>query len=190
VIPQVELLDRNNPDQIREFEENFYQAFLPYDNPAIRELWIWDDQLKRLKTKIPYEEQDIFFVRDRSGKMRTACAFNTAMRSFQSEVYGFNWPPKTESWIEILTLFSEGGGISKLFILEQARRRLGKKGFEACYATSAAKVVHLHTDLGAVIIDQKIYNEQVRMLILSGFNRPFVNFKTIVNLVKRYFMTN
>src|SRR5262245_49830415 len=94
--------------EVEEYERAFYKAFTrAKGNRLIRQLWIFDDDAERLATRIPYDEQLVYVMRDDAGAIIAGMGVNTAMRSFQGEAFGFR-PESPAGCCELLTMFSLG----------------------------------------------------------------------------------
>ncbi len=173
--PHVEILDHSDPEKIREYENAFYKSFLRLSNPGIRGLWDWDDESRRIKAKIPYEHQRIYYVRDHDGKMGSAIAFNISQEFFQSSAYDFQRPDGLPSF-EIVTLFaSSGNTMNKVHMLERARNDFFNE-FAYCYATCGERVLPLHVRIGAEILGKSEVNGQLRYFLRYDLKRPFIRY--------------
>lgn len=169
----VERLDPRVDADVRAFEEGFYRAFLPVSNSGTRAIWHWDDHARRLRTRVPYEEQEVFFVRDATGRIATACAFDVAGRAFQAGAYGFPRPADAPRWVENLTIFNSARGRrAYLACSEIARRHFAERGYVFAFATCAPRVLALHQRQGWEVREQREALGVVRYFIRREVARP------------------
>jgi hypothetical protein len=169
----IERLDPRVDTDVRAYEEGFYRAFLPVSNPGTRAIWDWDDDARRLRTRVPYEEQEVFFARDEAGRIDTACAFDVAGRAFQAGAYGFRRPPEEPRWVENLTIFNSARGRqASLVCSEHARRHFAERGYVHAYATCAPRVLALHRRQGWEVHAEGEALGVVRYLIRREVARP------------------
>jgi hypothetical protein len=145
VTKEAELLDFTNANDLRAFEESFYQAFAPISNPGTRSLWIWDDEAERLRTRISYENQIIFIVRGENNRIDVGCAINVTKCEFQASAYGFDRPPTTPNWCEALVLFNSGAeSLATLRCMDFGLTYLKERGFNLIYSTCTPQILHYH----------------------------------------------
>lgn len=154
---KVEELNIQDAAAVADYERGFYRGFIKNSNPGIRAIWHWDDEGKRLRTLIPYQEQKILYVRDENGEVSTGVALNVGLKAFQSEEYGFARPPDDHKWFEILVVFNVGRGSSRaLFGLFQTVHDWMKaEGYVCYYATSAKRALAWHKRIGTEILDER-----------------------------------
>ena len=93
---RLEMLDVTDPAAADQYELAFLKAFQRATaNRLVRSLWRWDEENSRLATRVPYDEQLVWVLRDCA--IETGMAFNIGMRQFQSAAFGFSprpFPPK------------------------------------------------------------------------------------------------
>jgi hypothetical protein len=143
------LLDVTNANDLRAFEEGFYRAFIPISNPGTRSIWTWDDQARRLRTRIPYEDQAIFVVRGEDERIDVGCAVNLTTREFQASAYGFDRPPSAWNWCEALVLFNSGeDSLATLRCMDFGLIYLKARGFSEIYSTCTPQILHYHVRNG------------------------------------------
>ncbi|MEI7666842.1 MAG: hypothetical protein WCI65_12420 [Synechococcaceae cyanobacterium ELA263] len=120
-------LDPADPEALAGYERAFYAAFARAKaNIQVRRLWHWDDRAGRLRTRIPYEDQVVFVLRDAASgdpgvasgldaaasgpdavsDVDTAVALNWRLANHQSAILGFEPPPPLLGHCEILAMFS------------------------------------------------------------------------------------
>jgi len=172
---QVERLDPSRPEEIAEYERTFYAAFRrAAGNRLIRKLWLWDDEAARVRTRIPYDAQILYAMRDERGRLVTAMGVNTAMQAFQSEAYGFSPPRDRAGSCEFLTVFSVGE--YRLRTRFQFRRDsfadLARSGFHTAYATTARRVLNLHVrGFGGRVLEEREIEGEARYFLAFDLER-------------------
>jgi hypothetical protein len=150
------------------YERAFYAAFQrALGNRLVRRLWLWDDSAQRVATRIPYDEQTIFVLRDGKGRIVTGLAVNHALRSFQSAAYGFSLPEQHQGCCEFLTVFSveEYRLTTRFKFWRDSFDALRDSGFRTAYATTAHRVLNLHRLLGARILRENEIEGEVRYFL-------------------------
>lgn len=155
------ILDTGNAAAVLAYEQAFYRAYkrLGPIHPRMGELWDWDDEAGRLRTRIPYGEQWVFAVYDSMGEIVLAGGVNTAMRTLQSAAFGFSIPPDAVAPCELLTVFS---GERKDYVRHfrpcwnKTLSRLAAEGFRSAWATAAPRLLPLHRWLGGVEVEQRV----------------------------------
>ena len=88
-------LDSADAAQVAEYERHFYRAYAGLaDNKLVRTIWDWDDRWQRLRSRIPYDDQVIYSLRDSRGRLAGAMAVSlNAPAAFQGAAFGFAPPP-------------------------------------------------------------------------------------------------
>jgi hypothetical protein len=159
-----ERLDLTDPEVCRNYEQAFFTSFERVkSNLLIHSLWLWDFETRRLATRIPYEDQWIFAMRNPDGEVEAALAFNVAMTTFQSLAYDFAPPAETEGCFEVLTFFNPADrelGF-KFRLWGECLRVLGARGFHTGFATTAPRPLGLYRRIGWKLVQQaEIAGEQ------------------------------
>ena len=143
-------LDVADSAAVAQYERAFYEAFRRATaNRLVRKLWLWDDEQGRLATRIPYEDQLVYTLRDPAGRMAGGIGVNVAMRAFQSAAFGFS-PGEWEQSAEVLTFFSALRGdvrSSKELWRRTAAELLGR-GFRTALATTAQRPLRSYLRIG------------------------------------------
>jgi hypothetical protein len=163
-------MDCSDPEDIAGFEQGFYLGFEESThNKIIRWLWIWDEQAHRLRTRVPYEDQTIWISASGSPP-DTGIAVNTRMALLQSSAFGFSLPDTLSgsgNTCEFLTAFSTGdrsiGHFHKAW--NEVFHTLQALGFRNAVATCARKILPLYRRMGAVILEERLIEEQVRYFL-------------------------
>lgn len=170
----IERLDCPQAAQREQYERAFYTAFArAAGNRLIRKLWLWDDAARRVATRIAYDEQIVYVMRDSGGRIVTGMGVNCAMRTFQSAAYGFAPPREREGCCEFLTLFSVGE--YRLRTRFQFRREsfadLVERGFHTAYATTAHRVLQVYLRQGAQVLAQREIEGEARYFLRFDLKR-------------------
>jgi hypothetical protein len=161
---QFELLNTSNPDAVQEYEAAFYNAFAKVTtNRLVQNLWLWDDETARVKTRVPYQDQLICTLRDQAGRLRSAMAFNVELRRFQAAAYGFAAPPAPSTSFEVLTFFASDTqtlDVVRNFWLS-CLALLSGRGLTTGYATTAPRPLPMYRRAGwRVLQEQEIESEK------------------------------
>ncbi len=165
---QLARLDWRQPEDVEEYERVFFDAFRrATGNRLIRSLWLWDDEARRLRTRIPYEDQVLYAMRDERGRLVTAMGVNTAMRAFQSSAYGFHPPPDPAGCCEFLTVFSvdEYRLPTRFRFWHDSFADLARSGFHTGYATTAQRVLNLYLRFGARVLEEREIEGEARYFL-------------------------
>jgi hypothetical protein len=159
----LELLDPNNLEMRAEYERAFYAGFQRVPgNRLVRKLWVWDDEAKRVATRVPYEDQIIYIIR-RNGAIDGAMAVNVTLNTFQSVAYGFSPPADKTGACETLTFFavSELRLSTRFGFWRDCWADLNARGFGIVYTTVGAPVYKIYVRFGITLLAQtEIEGEQ------------------------------
>lgn len=165
-LAEVVLLDLSKPEDVSAYERSFYHSFSrAKSNQLVRGLWIWDDELNRLKTKIPYKHQIIFAIRDAWGEVKTAMAVNLSSDYYQASAFGFERPDADrEASCEILTFFSTRK--NKLTSLHQFLVAIShhgpQKNMRWADATCTQRLLPIYLHLGAELLGRALIETEHR----------------------------
>jgi hypothetical protein len=172
---EVTLLDSSCAHEKLAFEQAFYTSFSQVKgNQLIRDLWIWDDEARRLRTRIPYSEQRILTVRDSMGAVNMAMAINFSQTQLQASWFGFSSPSSEpgES-CEILAFFSTrqnklASMREFLITCSQYGEREGRRWADA---TCTQRLLRIYLHMGSRLLASCSINgearHQIRMDIAS-----------------------
>lgn len=147
-------LDTADATAVVLYERAFYDAFRRATaNRLVRKLWLWDDEQQRLATRIPYEDQVVYALRDCAGTIVGGIGVNLAMREFQSSAFGFSpaaWPHAAE----ILTFFSviRGDVRATTSLWRCAAAQLRARGCRTALATTAQRPLRSYLRIGWQLI--------------------------------------
>jgi len=163
-----ELLDTSDPAAVREYEAAFYHAFAKVTtNRLVQKLWLWDHESGRLRTRIPYGAQIICVLRDQSGSLHSAMAFNVALPQFQSAAYGFATPEVEAGAFEVLTFFAVASEMLQVRSRFWARcvSLLSACGYHSGYATTARRPLPMYRRAGWRVLEEREIESEKRYFI-------------------------
>lgn len=173
---RTELLDPADAAQLTAYERAFHAAFCKVtSNRLVRTLWRWDDEGGRLATRIPYEDQIVYLRRKADGAINWAVAVNVARHDFQGRAFGFAPDPK-ETWAEILTFFAayEKSATRSVALVSDVLHDLARRGFTACYATTAARPLRAYTRyFGMEVVRRGEIDGEVRYFLRYPLPPPY-----------------
>ncbi|WBB94880.1 MULTISPECIES: hypothetical protein [unclassified Solwaraspora] len=173
------VLDPADPAQVAEYEGDFYRAYVGLtDNRLVRLIWEWDDTGRRLRTRIPYQDQVVYCWRQPTGRLIGAMAVSVAVeRGLQSASFGFSPPMSPDAGraggrvCEILNVMHAGGGRTWTratytgFIRDVGYRDLASRGFDVAYATCTRRRLRPYLLLGAELLDRRTVDGEERMFL-------------------------
>ena len=163
-----ELLDTSDPAAVREYEAAFYNSFAKVvTNRLVKKLWDWDHEAGRLRTRVPYESQLICALRDPSGALHSAMAFNVALREFQAAAYGFAVPDGTMGAFEVLPFFAVAAETLEVRANFWARcvALLSACGYHAGYATTARRPLSMYQRVGWRVLEEREIESEKRYFL-------------------------
>ena len=164
-----EQLDVTSSADRTAYERAFFEAFRREPgNRLVRDLWIWDEGQRRVRTRVPYEDQRIYVLRRADRSVAMGFAVNVAMRTFQSAAHGFPVPNDLQGCCEFLAFFGDDD-----YSLERTRhffRRscadLRSRGFFTGYGTAAPRWLAYYCRIGfATIADTRTIDEETYDLL-------------------------
>ncbi len=158
-----EVLDTAS-DAVREYESAFYQSFAKVEtNRLVRNLWHWDTDARRIRTRVPYEDQVICALRNQTGQFLLTMAFNVELRQFQAAAYGFAPPQASAGTFEVLTFFTPAAQTLDVCagFWSNCLAVLRGRGLTAGYATTARRPLPMYRRVGwRVLQEQEIEAEK------------------------------
>ena len=169
------VLDPADLEQVAEYEQDFYRAYVGLtDNRLVRLIWEWDDTERRLRTRIPYQDQIVYCWREGTGRLIGAMAVSiSAERGLQSASFGFSPPGSAGGGrvCEILNVMSAGSGhvwtraTYTGFIRNFGYRDLAARGYDVAYATCTRRRLRPYLLLGAELLDRRSVAGEERMFL-------------------------
>jgi hypothetical protein len=169
-----ELIHTSDPAAVQEYEQAFYQSFAKVGtNRLVQKLWQWDHDTGRLKTRIPYEGQLICGLRDQSGSLHSAMAFNVTLRQFQSAAYGFAAPEAAVGAFEVLTFFAVAAETLQVRANFWARcvALLSACGYHTGYATTARRPLSMYQRVGWRVLEEREIESEKRYFLRYSIPR-------------------
>ena len=163
-------LNADDPSVREAFEQSFYRGFEhATHNTLIKTLWVWDLPNRRLRTRVPYEDQ-LLWGRYTGERFDAGVAVNVRLRQLQSAAFGFRIPPELEPHAakgqvcEFLALFVvEDHSLAGIFTFwSEVFDELRSEGFTHALATTATKILPLYRRIGAVSIDEAVIEGEAR----------------------------
>jgi len=159
-------LDWSDAALVASLESEAYEAFGGGQQSALlRGLWIWDDDAKRVRTRVPVEDQRAW-IEAESGRVHTAILVNLRLAVLQSAAYGFAVPETLDDGrplCEFTLVFSrEEHSLGHFHAAwDEAFGDLRAAGFGDGLATCARRLLPLYRRMGAkVLAEAEISGEQ------------------------------
>lgn len=159
-------LDWSDASLVASLESEAYEAFGGGRHSALlRGLWIWDDEAKRVRTRVPAEDQRAWIQVD-AGRVHTAILVNVRLALLQSAAYGFAVPETLDEGrplCEFTLVFSrEEHSLGHFHAAwDEAFGDLCGAGFGDGLATCARRLLPLYRRMGAkVLAETEIAGEQ------------------------------
>lgn len=177
-IPFLRPLNLSDKAALQCYEERMYRAYEMVESQRLlRRIWTFDDQTKRITTKVPYQDQAVFnFVEH--NRFVGGLAFNIAEQQFQFSEYGFSFTSDIDEktqLCEILTMFSDESKID-LNDWFKTLKMLSEHGFTDLVATSSPRLARLY---------QRFFKfEVIDSRIIEGEERHFIHIH-LQTLLKR-----
>jgi len=166
-------LDTSAIDARDEYERAFYEAFARTpSNRLVRQLWRWDDAGRRLATRVAYEDQDIWVVRNADGALVACVAVSVEPQQAQSAAYGFV-VPRMAGVFEVLTFFTHGTfGFARIAHLwRELLTRMRATGQIEGYATCAESLLPFYRRIGWERAAQKEIEGETRCFLVLRLDR-------------------
>ena len=170
------ILDWNDGDLVASMESEAYAAFDGGASSALlRRLWIWDDESRRVRTRVPAEDQRAWIEVD-GERVHTAIVVNTRLAVLQSAAFGFGVPAE----------FQDGGGICEFTLAysqlnhsighfhaawDEAFHGLRAMGFREGFATCARRLLPLYRRMGARSLAEVEIGDEIRYFLHFNLER-------------------
>lgn len=165
LLGKVSILDPAIESDRLAFERAFFDSFSRAKaNQLIRDLWIWDDENRLLQTRVPYEDQRIFVIRDDQGVVKTGMSFNLGQQHYQASAFGFSKPAGEGASCEILSFFStRQNRLANLYSFLVAIAQYGK-GVEMRWAdaTCTQRLLSIYMHFGAELLGSRSIGDEFR----------------------------
>jgi len=161
------------------YERAFYDAYNQLtDNRLVRDLWLWDDEARRLRTRIHYDDQVIFGWRDMHGNLLCALAASVNPREFQAGMFGFQREPDASQRrsCEILNLITtphlrqSAVRAFYTFVAGYGFQSLRKMGYDVGYSTCTRRRKRVYVFLGGQVLGENVIKDESRYMLLWDFH--------------------
>jgi hypothetical protein len=165
---------------VEAFERAFYRGFEHVThNRLVRWLWDWDHEARRLRTRIPYADQQIWVMTGNSDDIWAAIAVNTRLVQLQGAAFGFEVPVNLREAAsagrvcEFLTLFAVGDPSlnRKLPLWREVFPDLLGMGFTHALATTAPRLLGLYRWIHAEIVGTTRIEGEERVFLQFDLSR-------------------
>lgn len=153
------LLDWSDAALVASLESEAYAAFDGgHASALLRGLWIWDDDARRVRTRVPAEDTRVWIEED-GGRVHTAILVNTRLAVLQSAAYGFAVPAALDdgrALCEFTLAYSRDDHSIGHFhrAWDEAFGDLRADGFGDGFATCARRLLPLYRRMGARVVDE------------------------------------
>lgn len=165
----VERLDPADALALKRFERGFHNAFSRAKaNRLSRHIYRWDDQDRRVRPHLPYEDQLVFVSWQEDGEVDTAGAINCRMLRYQAARMGFTPPPAGEGdHCEILVLFSHRDAdlVGLHGFIHQVALQLLERGYRTADAMCTDRLLPFYRHIGGEALDQRSLHGENRTLL-------------------------
>jgi hypothetical protein len=164
----IELLDKNDPASIHEYEHALYRAFSKSYIKTLHYIWDIDHIGKKIKTKVTYHGQEIFVIK-MGEKIIAAIAINHGINDlFQLEMMGFKFD-KSNNVCEVLHIFNLYDATEGITIMKSLStyvlNNLKLRGIKLIYGTCSEKRLRSYKFIGFNTINQHHFNGENKYLL-------------------------
>ncbi|MFM1822697.1 MAG: hypothetical protein RI967_963, partial [Planctomycetota bacterium] len=138
------------------------EAYLAFDggraSELLRGLWIWDDEARRVRTRVPAEDTRVWIGAE-DGRVHTAILANTRLALLQSAAYGFTVPASLEDGRPVceftLAYSRDDHSIGHFHAAwDEVFGDLRADGFHDGLATCARRLLPLYRRMGARVVEE------------------------------------
>ncbi|MEY2796060.1 MAG: hypothetical protein RIR10_1776 [Planctomycetota bacterium] len=170
------ILDWADSILVADLESQAYEAFHGGNgSPLLRNLWIWDDATRRVRTRVPHEDQQAWVEIDGTC-VHTAIIVNTRLAVLQSSAYGFRVPDDLDDGrgiCEFTLAYSRlDHSISHFHTAwDEAFHDLRAMGFRDGFATCSRRVLPVYRRMGARILEETQIGEEIRYFLHFDLER-------------------
>jgi hypothetical protein len=161
------LLRHENEAEVHSYERALYRSFGHLAN--LNHIWNIDHRTRTIRTKIPYESQEVYIVK-LGERVVAGAALNFGRDApLQLEMEGFTIDKSGNDYCEILQLFCQldlmNGTPLLQTLAEYFSQKLTKKKITHLYGTCSPKLVARYQRIGLQVIGDLVYqNEKVYLL--------------------------
>lgn len=164
------VLDLNNAEEIIAYERALFRAFQGTEILTLDEIWDYDKSKRRLKTKIPYQSQEVYITK-LQGMIIGGVPVNFNMKEpLQLEMMGFSIDKSAENICEGLGVFSlqvfhETIPVG-LELRDYAFERIKQKNIKIVYGTCSQRKLKGYLNLKFKVIDERIFKGEKKYLLI------------------------
>ena len=165
------LLNFDRFEQLIQYEEAFFQAFMEIDKPLLHNIWQWDYKNKRLKTLISYENQRIYLCHDEENNLIGAMSININQQLHQFSQFGFQIEKKIPPFGEVLVMFKNPAHsipwwrYYNNFIKYTYKHLQESKIYELYMTCASERLLHFYLRGSWKLLDTKFIGEEVRYFL-------------------------
>ncbi len=174
-------IDKSNQTIIEEYEKELYKAFKTTEIKTLQKIWHYDDVKKRIKTRVPYTNQEIYAL-SLDNKITAALTINFNMNdTLQLEMMGFSIDKSEEGLCEGLVLFSQrkfvGNNILIADVSKYAIQEMKNRNIKKFYGTCSKEKLRMYTLMQFEIIDKRVFRGEEKYLLVQELeNACKINF--------------
>lgn len=170
------LLDLSSNTEIEKYEHALYRAFAREIDDGWNRICDVDGKLKRIRMKIPYENQRIFLVKS-AGMISVACAINVAaVGLLQLEALGFKINRDQKGICETLVFFTFLGPMESISIMREffdfLTQGLKEVDSKVMYATCSEKFSKGYKIMGFTEVDSLMLDGKKEILLIKDVDAP------------------
>lgn len=171
------LLDNTDGEAVAHYERSLFRAFFPHYDAVFPLIWHIDREKRRLRSMIPYADQDIFIGR-LNGAVIAGVSINYAVHKLlQLEMLGFTVDKTQHDICEGRALFSlqmfAGAGSVLARLGEFAYASLVRKHIKKIFGTCSPKMLRGYRHFGFTVIAEGTIMQRRRYLLEKAVERPF-----------------
>jgi hypothetical protein len=167
-IHNVSHLNISDPSEIAEFESALYDAFKNISDPSLEAIWDIDRSGRKIKTRIPYADQDIMVVRI-NGSIAAAASVNLNMGgTLQLEEFGFTIDKNEQNICEGLFIFNIHPDLALAIAFKKNFfEYLALRDIKKIYGTCSEKRIKGYRLLGFNDVEMRIFRDQKKYLLMA-----------------------
>ena len=180
MISKVTQLNLNDQDAMVKYEKTLYRAFSDSDIQSLDLIWNMDHKARRIRTKVPYTNQEVFVLTFVGGtRFQAGLAVNFGMENrLQLEMTGFKIGGSREHLCEALYLFSLADSRMGEMILNALGKsvfdRMRQKGIKVVYGTCSEKRLRQYMGIGFDKVDERELKGERKYLLRMDVPQTFV----------------
>ena len=167
------LLNHKNKAEVHSYERAFYRSFGHVAN--VDHIWTIDHKARTIRTKVPYETQEIYIVK-LGERVVAGAALNFGLDTpLQLEMEGFTIDKSENDYCEILQMFCQldlmNGTPLLRTLVEFFTQKLKEKKVTRLYGTCSPKLVARYRRIGLQVIGDLVYRDEKVYLLEIDFKK-------------------